>query len=135
MNISSRCEYALRAVLALARRHGSEPMTSTAIAEERNIPENYLVHIMLQLKKAGLVRSVRGAQGGYLLARSPNAITLHDVVTAVDGPILEPLPVEASGSEDLAPAWADVARAVGEVLSEITVQSIADRSQADMYYI
>ena len=70
MNISSRCDYACRAIVELAQNAPKEtPLTATTIAENRNIPEKYLVHIMLQLKKAGLLTSVRGAQGGYKLAK------------------------------------------------------------------
>lgn len=137
MNISSRCEYACRAVLELAA-HGLEasPLTASAIAERREIPEKYLVHILLQLKRASVVRSVRGAQGGYLLARVASAVTLHDVVTAVDGPILDPLPASGTGSQDLAQAWSDVSASVSNSLKGVTFQSIIDRSsRGHMYYI
>src|SRR5690606_1023379 len=98
MNISSRCEYACRAIVELARHeHTEEPLTAVFIAERRQIPEKYLVHILLQLKRAGFVRSVRGAQGGYLLAQSADEITLLDIIQAIDGPILDPLPVDDAG--------------------------------------
>ena len=106
MNISSRCEYGCRAVVELALHLPSEtPLPAVTIAERRHIPEKYLVHILLQLKRAGIVRSVRGAQGGYILAKAPGEVTLHDIVTAIDGPVLEPLPLNDSSSSDLAPSW------------------------------
>lgn len=136
MNISSRCEYACRAVIELAQHSGEEPLTATAIAERRNIPEKYLVHILLQLKRAGIVKSVRGAQGGYHLAKPADSVSLRDVVTAVDGPILDPLPVGGEGSEELALAWANVSDDVGKVLQRTTFQAILERaSRTDMYYI
>ena len=137
MNISARCEYGCRAVVELAlHAHSDRPLTATAIAEKRAIPEKYLVHILLQLKRAGVVRSVRGAQGGYLLARSADAINLLDIVTAVDGGVLDPLPVNGENSDEVAPAWRDAAAAISEVLEKVTVQSILDRtSKAEMYYI
>ena len=137
MNISSRCDYALRAVVELARRAQSDmPYTATAIAEEQNIPEKYLVHILLQLKRAGIVRSVRGAQGGYMLAQLPPAISLLDVVTAVEGPILEPLPGIDSGSDEVVTAWRKVARTLSESLAAVSIQSILDEvSKPDMYFI
>lgn len=137
MNISSRCEYACRAVLELARHENTEsPMTAVHIATLRDIPEKYLVHILLQLKRAGIVKSVRGAQGGYMLARSADAITLLDIVNAIDGPILDPLPVEDPGGADLKPAWRAVGAEIERVLSEFTVSDILTRAgKGAMYYI
>lgn len=137
MNISSRCEYACRAVVELARHENSdEPVTALAIAEKRGIPEKYLVHILLQLKRAGLVRSVRGAQGGYLLGRSPDDITLLDIVESIDGPVLDPLPVDDRSSAELAPTWREIARQVTAVLRAVTVRTILDSADTShMYYI
>lgn len=139
MNISSRCEYACRAIVELAHRGGqeaTEPMTATEIAERRGIPEKYLVHILLQMKRAGLVRSVRGSQGGYLLARSPDDITLFDVVCAIDGPILDPLPLQDSAGEDLRPAWRQAAKAIEAAMRDITIRDILNwAAKGEMYYI
>ena len=137
MNISSRCDYAVRAVVELARRARNDaPLTATAIAEEQNIPEKYLVHILLQLKRAGIVSSVRGAQGGYLLVQLPVAISLLDVVTAVEGPILEPLPGVDSASGEVVAAWRKVARTLSESLAAVSIQSILDEAaKPDMYFI
>jgi Rrf2 family protein len=116
--------------------HEHGPRTATAIAEARNIPEKYLVHILLQLKRANVVRSVRGAQGGYLLARAPDAITLYDVVSAVDGPVLDPLPVSDNPDKALAATWGTVAAGIEATLKEITIRSILNGSKpVDMYYI
>ncbi len=137
MNISSRCDYALRAVVELARRPQNDlPLTATAIATEQNIPEKYLVHILLQLKRAGIVRSIRGAQGGYHLVRLPGAISLLDVVTAVEGPILDPLPGIDSASGEVVTAWRKVALSLSESLAAVTIQSILDEAaKPDMYFI
>lgn len=137
MNISSRCEYACRAVVQLARHENSDvPVTAVQIAERRGIPEKYLVHILLQLKRAGLVRSIRGAQGGYLLAKSPDDITLLDLVQAIDGPILDPLPVEDEGGADLRLSWREIAVGIESCLSAVTVREILNRAaKGSMYYI
>lgn len=136
MNISSRCEYALRAVLELAAHGTAEPLTSEVIAERRHIPDKFLVHILLQLKRHKIVRSVRGARGGYLLARSPEEITLLDVIRAVEGPVLESLPLKGPGSEDFIDAWRSTAQEVGAVLSATTVRNIMDRAASGtMFYI
>jgi Rrf2 family protein len=136
MNISSRCEYACRAVVELAlREHAGTPVTSQHVAEQRGIPEKYLVHILLQLKRAGIVRSIRGSQGGYLLGRSPDEITLLSIVRAIDGAVLDPLPVDDAHGRDLNGAWKEVAAGIEEVLSRVTVRDLMNRAQSGMYYI
>jgi len=137
VNISSRCEYACRAVVELASHEPStQPLTAEAIAGHRRIPEKFLVHILLQLKRAGIVRSVRGSRGGYTLNRPPEEITLLDVVRAIDGQVLQPLPVRTAGSEDISVAWRDVAGEIETVLVRVTVKDILDRARkASMFYI
>lgn len=124
-------------MVALAQvEHKARPMTSLAIAEERHIPEKYLVHIMLQLKRAGLVRSVRGAQGGYLLSRPAAEITLFHVVEAIDGSILDSSPVGDAQSADMRPTWEEVSKGIEAVLKERSIRDIADKiATSDMYYI
>ena len=137
MNISSRCEYGCRAVLELAL-HGQAdtPMPASTIAEKRAIPEKYLVHILLQLKRAGIVRSVRGSQGGYMLGKPPEDITLCAIVEAIDGAILSPLPINDAAGADLLPTWEGVAAEVRKVLEGISVRDILDQSaDTNMYYI
>ena len=137
MNISSRCDYACRAILELARNgHTRTPLTTTAIAERRQIPEKYLPHILLQLKRAGLVKSVRGAQGGYLLAGTADNISLLDVVVAIDGPIFDPPPGEEGGAEDLARAWKRVGESLADVLRNVSIQNVLESgSPSNMYFI
>src|ERR1700736_784247 len=87
MKVSTRCDYACRALLSLAL-HGLERPTSVKeIAERTALPQPYLEQILLAAKGAGLVRSKRGVGGGYVLAREPADITLGQIVSAVDGPI------------------------------------------------
>ncbi len=113
-----------------------ETITAETIAERRHIPEKYLVHVLLQLKRAGLVRSVRGAQGGYLLGRPADAITLLDIVTVIDGPILAPFPVQDEAAAGLAPIWREAAAKIAAELAKITIRSIIDRtSKTHMFYI
>lgn len=137
MNISARCEYACRAILELALFHPSQETVSSAlIAERRQIPEKYLVHILLQLKRAGLVQSVRGAQGGYRLDRPPEEITLLEVVEAIDGPILQPLPVEDGQAAGLKEVWKETAESITKLLRRTTMRQISDRgNNSEMYYI
>ena len=84
MRISAKAEYACAAMLELASQHGEpQPVRIQSIADATGIPSRFLVQILLELKKAGLVASVRGAAGGYQLARSPDKLTLAQIILAV----------------------------------------------------
>jgi len=88
VKVSTRGDYASRALLSLALHAGTDhPTTVREIAERTALPQPYLEQILLSLKGAGLVRSKRGAGGGYILAREPDQINLAEIVRAVDGPI------------------------------------------------
>ncbi len=88
MRVSTRGDYACRALLSLALHDDTTAPTSVRdIAERTGLPQPYLEQILLALKGAGLVRSKRGVGGGYVLARSPEEIRLSEIVSAVDGPI------------------------------------------------
>ncbi len=91
MRISAKAEYACVAMLELAANHGDpQPLRIKTIADAQGIPQRFLVQILLQLKTAGLVVSVRGAAGGYQLARPPETISLADVIKAIDDTALAP---------------------------------------------
>jgi Rrf2 family protein len=87
MQITRQADYAVRAVLHLARIGGAERSATSAIAREQNIPPSFLAKIISQLSIAGLLHTSRGARGGVSLARDPKDITLLEVVEAIDGPI------------------------------------------------
>ena len=89
MQITRQADYALRAVLYLARRYEktTERAPTSQIAEDQEIPPSFLAKIISQLSIAGLINTSRGARGGVKLARSPEEISLLDVVEAIDGPI------------------------------------------------
>ena len=87
MQITRQADYAVRAVLHLARAGNSERSATSLIAKEQNIPPSFLAKIISQLSIAGLLHTSRGARGGVTLAREPGEITLLEVVEAIDGPI------------------------------------------------
>jgi Rrf2 family iron-sulfur cluster assembly transcriptional regulator len=88
MRVSTRGDYACRALLSLALHAGdSSPTSVRDIAERTALPQPYLEQILLALKGAGLVRSKRGVGGGYVLAKAPSDIKLSEIISAVDGPI------------------------------------------------
>lgn len=91
MRISAKAEYACVAILELAASYGEgQPVRIKAIADAQGVPQRFLVQILLQLKTAGLVASVRGAAGGYQLSRPPDQITLAAVINAIDERTLAP---------------------------------------------
>jgi len=87
MQITRQADYAVRAVLHLARVGNSERSATSTVAKEQNIPPSFLAKIISQLSIAGLLHTSRGARGGVTLAREPRDITLLEVVEAIDGPI------------------------------------------------
>jgi len=87
MQITRQADYAVRAVLYLARKENSERSATSTVAEEQRIPPSFLAKIISQLSIAGLLHTSRGARGGVTLAREPKDITLLEVVEAIDGPI------------------------------------------------
>ncbi len=87
MKISQKGLYALQAVTTLGRRYGTETIKIRDIALESNLPEKFLELILLELKNARIVESVRGAKGGYRLRRAPEEIKLSEIIRLVDGPL------------------------------------------------
>src|SRR5512144_947989 len=87
MQITRQADYAVRAVLHLARMGNTERAATSTVAKEQNIPPSFLAKIISQLSIAGLLHTSRGARGGVTLARDPQEITLLEVVEAIDGPI------------------------------------------------
>ncbi len=134
MRISARADYAVRAVLELAVRQGdgpAAPVTAEAVAAEQGIPHKFLEGILGDLRRAGLVTSRRGGGGGYTLARRPSAITVADVIRAVDGPIVSvrgerPTGLTYTGSaEPLLPLWIALRANVRRILEGVTLADVA----------
>ncbi len=144
MELSLKTEYAILALLELADHHQEgEPLQIRQIASVQNIPERYLEQLLALLRRNGLIRSQRGAKGGYILGREPWQITLLDIVKCIDG-------LEGQKSypdEDLKTleniiikeVWQEVHQVVNSVLAKYTLQDICEkrnsRKQLDMYYI
>lgn len=88
MQLSARGEYGLLALLELGLHNGKEPLQARTIARNQKIPVRFLEQVMSALKKAGLVESIRGAQGGYLLGKPADEIRLSDILEAIEGPFV-----------------------------------------------
>ena len=87
MKLSTKGRYGVKAMFELALNHGLDPLSIKTIAERQNISEYYLEQLFSGLRKAGLVKSIRGAQGGYILARDPKDISASDILNVLEGPI------------------------------------------------
>ena len=137
MKVSTRGDYASRALLSLALHgDGNGPTSVRDLAERTGLPQPYLEQILLALKGAGLVRSKRGVGGGYVLARSPDTITLGQIVSAVDGPIAagdfgEPHTNGACDHEGqcvLLALWSEVGQHMRTHLDSFTLADMVDRA-------
>lgn len=133
VKVSTRGDYACRALLSLTLHPDETPTAVRDIAERTGLPQPYLEQILLALKGAGLVRSKRGVGGGYVLARDPAEITLAQIVSAVDGPIVvgdfgEPHQNGACDHEGqcvLLAVWADAGRRMRSLLEGRTLADVA----------
>ena len=115
MNISVKGEYALHALFDLAQHRTGEPVKIAEIARRQNIPQKFLELILAGLKQGGFVESRRGAEGGYLLARAPDAITVGEVLRYIEG--RKPARSAASeGSDPFADLWKSVDDAVSAIV-------------------
>lgn len=95
--VSQKCQYAIRAVFELAKRHGQGPVKISDIAEEQAIPLRFLQVILNQLRRGGIIESRRGAEGGYFLSRLPNRVTVGEIVLFIEGP-LTPIACQTSSN-------------------------------------
>ena len=141
MKVYAKTEYACIAVLELARSHDrGEPVRIRDIADRHGIPSRFLVQILLQLKGAGLVQSTRGASGGYQLAKPPDQITLHEVMSVIEGqePINSATTTDSPVSRVLLKIWREIDERERQILRSITLADLADRLRDEteqMYYI
>ncbi|MCM3708487.1 MULTISPECIES: cysteine metabolism transcriptional regulator CymR [Cytobacillus] len=139
MKISTKGRYGLTIMIELAKKHGEGPTSLKSIAQTNDLSEHYLEQLIAPLRNAGLVKSIRGAYGGYILGSEPAKITAGDIIRVLEGPIS---PVE--GIEDEEPAkrelWMRIRDAVKDVLDNTTLEDLASHtdtgeSDAYMFYI
>lgn len=134
MKFSAKTEYGLRAILDLAYHHGNGPIQVKQISARERIPVRFLEQVMATLKCAGLVDSVRGPRGGYMLSRPPEQISLSEVIVAVEGPINVMECITESSTEcDAVPicvirdVWSDVQKAVLDTLKATNLRDLCEQ--------
>jgi Rrf2 family transcriptional regulator, cysteine metabolism repressor len=138
MRLSTKGEYASRAMLELSRRYADGPVHSRDISRAQEIPQHFLEQILLLLKRAGYLKSRKGQKGGYALARPPAEINVAEVIRVMDGPLApidcvsviahEPCPMEETCG--LRWLWKDVRDAVAEKLENTTFADLVRKSPA-----
>lgn len=135
MNLSQKCQYAVRAILELSKRHGKGAVPTSEIAAVQAIPQRFLEIILNELKPTGLLNSRRGVQGGYFLRKEPTNITVGEVIRQIDGPLD---PVRCTGDKDtpvcplkgkcsLIELWDEARRAVEAVYDSTSFQDLVNR--------
>ena len=130
MKVSTKGRYGLRIMLELALQQGSGPVLVSTIAEKQALPGKYIHVLVGGLKAAGLVRAVRGPNGGLALARDPAHITPLDIVTALEGRLSEGQePAEGADPTVAGEVWAELTRAMEAELSRRTLSDLADQER------
>jgi len=131
VRISAKSDYAIRAMAELATAWGAGSVKAEDIATAQDIPLNFLLGILRELRNGQLVRSVRGREGGYLLSRPPQEIALADVIRVVDGPLANVRDLSLSelsypgAAASLRDVWMAVRGSLREVLENVTVADLA----------
>lgn len=137
MRLSTKGEYASRAMLELSLRHGQGPLHVREISAAQHIPERFLEQILLLLKRAGYLKSRKGRQGGYTLARPPAEITVAEVIRVMDGP-LAPIDCVSVMAHEVCPMestcglrwlWKEVRDSVARILERTTFEDLVRRTK------
>src|SRR5690625_4295358 len=139
LKISTKGRYGLTVMIELARKYGEGPISLKSIAEDKDLSAHYLEQLAAPLRNAGLIRSIRGAYGGYILAKEPEEITAGDIIRVLEGPIT---PVEGIEDEEAAQQelWMRIRDVVKEVLDTTTLQDLIlhankEKQKEYMFYI
>jgi Rrf2 family protein len=127
MKISAKVDYAVRALIEIAGTTDGRPLSAESISTAQDIPRDFLLSVLADLRRAGVVASQRGQAGGWVLQQEPSAISVADVIRAVDGPLVSvhgrpPEAVAYQGSaETLQQVWIAVRSSLREVLEQVTI--------------
>lgn len=138
MKISTKGRYGLTIIIALGKQYGEGPVPLRKIAADNDLSEAYLEQLVAPLRNSGLVKSVRGAYGGYMLAKHPKEISAGDVIRILEGPIqpVEGIEDEAQPQREL---WVRIRDAVKNVLDTTSIEDLANQEETEtenyMFYI
>jgi Rrf2 family protein len=133
MQIPRKVDYGLRAVIYLSGQDPAKCCSISEIAEQQGVPKKFLEKIIQDLMRGGLINSKRGSCGGYTLARSADAISIYDVIVAIEGPIAVNICMDSHSSCDRLPrctmvgVWSEVQRKVTEVFTRTTLADLREQ--------
>jgi Rrf2 family protein len=134
VKISAKVDYAVRALIEIAGDDSGRPRSAESISAAQDIPRDFLLAVLADLRRAGILASQRGQAGGWVLLQAPTAVTVADVIRAVDGPLVSvhgraPEEVTYRGSaEDLQQVWIAVRASMRQILEEVTVAHLVAKS-------
>ncbi len=137
MKLSVKVEYACRVLARLAAHYGSQELLHIEqLADEEQVPANYLVQILGELRNGGLIVSRRGKQGGYALARSPETISVYDIVMVIEGDLIEmnSKPAGKSGGR-VGEVWDEIRQIMVTATKNYTLDTLVTDGDEQMYYI
>ena len=131
MKLSTKGRYGVKAMVELAINYGNVPLSIKTISGRQNISEYYLEQLFSPLRKADLIKSIRGAQGGYVLSREPKDITVADIMYVLEGPIevADCIDGVACDNVDCCATrllWEKIKNSIDDVLTSVTLQDIVD---------
>ncbi|RJG17892.1 cysteine metabolism transcriptional regulator CymR [Paenibacillus thiaminolyticus] len=131
MKISTKGRYGLTIMMELARSYGEGPTSLKSIAEKNNLSEHYLEQLIAPLRNAGLVKSIRGAYGGYILPESPEQVTAGEIIRVLEGPIS---PVDFTEEDDPAKRdlWLRIRDSIAQVLDSTTLADLISYKDENM---
>lgn len=137
MKISVKVDYACRVMAELARLHGSGELARIEhLAETEAVPANFLAQILLNLRDYGLISSRRGNRGGYTLARAAEDISIYDILMAVEGQCLQLSGnFQGRSGRRLKKVWDEISEVLVEKTKTYTLDRLATKNPAEMYYI
>lgn len=131
MKLSTKGRYGVKAMVELAIRYGKEPVSIKTISERQNISEYYLEQLFSTLRKSGLIKSIRGAMGGYVLSKAPDEIRIYDILEVLEGPIeiSHCLDTESCNNIDCCATrlvWKKIKDSIDNVTMSITLKDIVE---------
>ncbi|MCE5220370.1 MAG: Rrf2 family transcriptional regulator [Clostridium sp.] len=135
MKLSTKGRYGVRAMVDLATNYGGAPISIKTISKRENLSEYYLEQLFSPLRRANIIRSIRGAQGGYVLCKPPNEITVGDIMTILEGPIeiadcIDGIECDTSDCCATKAVWEKIKNSIDSVMNSITLQDIIDDYEA-----
>ena len=134
MRISAKADYACRSLLELALHWPNQvPLQVNEIAQRQGIPLKFLIHILINLKHSGLVKSTRGKRGGYILAKAPAEIKLGDILRSIEGENLSAATTskKKANQDVMAVVWGEVDSAVSGIMRNISFEDICNRARTN----